>query len=174
MKNTRSLTNLRSKTCTLAAQQPIRHLHDTVENRLAIRSMLFTGFQKSLYKVLKFDSNPERLFAIVLENDPQVLKWLKPAKGDFRIFHSHDEEYVPDFVVETADARYLCEPKASNELDDPIVQAKTRAATLWCARATEHAGGKPWKYVLIPHDAIDESKTLGGLVAGWGVDRSGK
>ena len=169
MKATRSFLIPQPTTSASATCKPFRYFHDTVENRLAIRSMLFTGFQKSLYNVLKFDSNPERLFAIVLENDPQVLKWLKPAKGDFRIFHSHDEEYIPDFVVETADARYLCEPKASNELDDPIVQAKTRAATLWCARATEHAGGKPWKYVLIPHDAIDESKTLGGLVAGWGV-----
>ena len=165
----RGFITLRPHNYGATGDQSIRHFRQTVENRLAIRSMLFTGFQKSLYNVLKFDSNPERLFAIVLENDPQVLKWLKPAKGDFRIFHSHDEEYIPDFVVETADARYLCEPKASNELDDPIVQAKTRAATLWCARATEHAGGKPWKYVLIPHDAIDESKTLGGLVAGWGV-----
>jgi type III restriction enzyme len=169
VKVSRSFINLRPNNYGSVANEPIRHFRDTVENRLAIRGMLFTGFKKSLYSVLKFHSNSERLFAIVLENDPQVLKWLKPAKGDFRIYHSHDDEYIPDFVVETADARYLCEPKASNELDDPVVQAKTRAATLWCARATEHAGGKPWKYVLIPHDAIDESKTLGGLVAGWGV-----
>ena len=38
-------------------------------------------------------------------------------------------------------------------------------AALWCKRATEHAGGKPWKYLLIPHDAINESKTLAGLAA---------
>jgi len=34
-------------------------------------------------------------------------------------------------------------------------------------RATEHAGGKPWKYLLIPHNEIDESKTLAGLAASW-------
>jgi type III restriction enzyme len=39
---------------------------------------------------------------------------------------------------------------------------------LWCKHASAHAaeiGGKPWKYLLIPHDAIDELKTLIGLVA---------
>lgn len=45
------------------------------------------------------------------------------------------------------------------------VLAKARAAALWCQRATEHAGGKPWKYLLIPHDAIDEAKALAGLAA---------
>jgi hypothetical protein len=34
----------------------------------------------------------------------------------------------------------------------------------WCRLASEH-GEKPWPYLLIPHDAIDESKTLAGLAA---------
>jgi type III restriction enzyme len=118
---------------------------------------------------VKFQSNSERVFAIVLENDRQVLKWLKPAKGDFKIHYSHDDEYIPDFVAETETAKYLCEPKAANELTSPEVQAKTRAATEWCARATEHVGGKPWHYLLIPHDAIDESQTLAGLAGNFTV-----
>ena len=34
--------------------------------------------------------------------------------------------------------------------------------------ATDHAkqnGGKPWKYLLIPHDQIQDQMTLAGLVA---------
>ncbi len=39
-------------------------------------------------------------------------------------------------------------------------------------RATDNAvnnGGKPWKYVLIPHDAIAENMTLAGLVSQFAI-----
>ena len=64
------------------------------------------------------------------------------------------------------DACYLCEPKRASEMQDSVVLAKAKAAALWCARATEHAGGKPWKYLLIPHDVINDTKTVAGLAAG--------
>ena len=73
------------------------------------------------------------------------------------------------FAAETADACYLCEPKAADEMTDPAVQAKARAAVAWCQRATEHGGGKPWRYLLIPHDKIDGTKTLAGLAAAFKV-----
>jgi type III restriction enzyme len=161
----RGFITLRPNNYSMAATEKTRNFRKLVEEKLLIRGMLFEGFQKSLYSVLKFQSNPERLFAVVLENDGEVLKWLKPAKGDFRIHYAHDDEYIPDFAAETTTTRYLCEPKAANEMKDETVLAKARAAALWCKRATEHAGGKPWKYLLIPHDAIDESKTLAGLAA---------
>lgn len=59
------------------------------------------------------------------------------------------------------------EPKARNEMDAPDVQAKREAAVKWCRQASHHAasykGGKPWKYALIPHDAIADNMTLAGL-----------
>jgi len=103
--------------------------------------------------------------AVIVESDRTVQKWLKPAKGDFRMYYAHNDEYIPDFAVETTMARYLCEPKSKAEMQDETILAKARAASLWCQRATEHAGGKPWRNLLIPHDAIDESKTLAGLTA---------
>jgi len=45
--------------------------------------------------------------------------------------------------------------------------AKTEAAIAWCEHATAYtasASGKPWRYALIPHDLIAETKTLEGLV----------
>lgn len=163
----RGFVTLRPNNYSLGANEKTRHFRTTVDDKLLIRGMLFDGFQKSLYSVLKFQSNPERVFAVIVESDKSVEKWLKPTKGDFRIYYAHDDEYVPDFAVETRDVRYLCEPKARDEMKDETVQMKARAALLWCQRATEHAGGKPWKYLLIPHDAIDESKTLAGLAATW-------
>ena len=77
-------------------------------------------------------------------------------------------EYQPDFVAETDDHDLHAEPKRRNEMDDPEVLAKKDAAVKWCDHASDYArpsnGGKPWKYVLIPHDVIAENMTLSGLV----------
>lgn len=163
----RGFVTLRPNNYSQLANEKTRNFRDTVEEKLLIRGMLFNGFKKSLYSVQRFQSNPERVMAVILESDTSVQKWLKPSKGVFQIHYAHDDEYVPDFAVETKDARYLCEPKNKDEMNAETVLAKARAAALWCQRATGYAGGKPWKYLLIPHDAIDESKTLAGLAATW-------
>jgi type III restriction enzyme len=67
-------------------------------------------------------------------------------------------------VVETKKTKYLCEPKRANEMTDTDVLDKAKAAALWCEHAREN-GGKPWVYLLIPHDAITDNKTLQGLAA---------
>ena len=57
-------------------------------------------------------------------------------------------------------------------MDDPIVLAKREVAVLWGQRAYDYMAahkGKPWRYVLIPHDAIAENLTLGGLGKRFGV-----
>ena len=49
------------------------------------------------------------------------------------------------------------------------------AAVKWCERASEFAlghGGKPWQYVLIPHDVIAENMTLNGLAGRYTVKNS--
>jgi type III restriction enzyme len=66
-------------------------------------------------------------------------------------------------VVETEDARYLCEPKRASEMTDEMVQLKAKAATLWCQHASL-VSDKPWSYVLISHDAIDHSATFNSLI----------
>lgn len=131
--------------------------------------MLFGGFQRCLYSTQKFGSDSERRFAVLLEDDRTELKWFKPTPGHFRIdYRAEAPPYDPDFVVETDKAKYLCEPKRASEMTDPEVQAKAKAAAIWCKYATDHElkhRGKPWHYLLIPHDVIDASKTLSGLAA---------
>ena len=115
----------------------------------------------------KFVSDAERKLAVILEREAS--KWFKPAKGQFQIFYRQGAdhlEYQPDFVAETTDTIYMLEPKASNQLDDTVVLAKKEVAIKWCANASKHAesyGGKPWQYVLIPHDAIMENMTIKGF-----------
>jgi type III restriction enzyme len=122
-----------------------------------------------LYPIQKYDSDTERRFSVIFENDKSVTKLVKPGKGNFRIHYTAEAEYEPDFVAETADAYYLCEPKDESEMDDTTVQAKARAAAQSCKHATG-VSSKPWKYLLIPHTAVDESKSLAGLAAQYTVE----
>ena len=133
-------------------------------DRSNMAKYLFGGFAHCLYPVQKFHSEAERRLAVIL--DREALKWFKPAKGQFQIYYKQGadhSEYQPDFVAETADTIYMLEPKAKNEMNDPVVLAKRDVAVAWCSNATDYSlkhGGKPWKYLVIPHDIIADNTTL--------------
>lgn len=152
------------------ANEVVRAFDKPIENKIDIRKMLFGGFKKCLYPTQKFDSDPERRFAVVIEKDTTVIKWFKPGKGVFQIRYTADNDYEPDFVLETESEKLLCEPKRGDQMQDPVVLAKARAAATWCKYATAHEKanhGKPWRYVLIPHDAIAENMTVVGLAKSY-------
>ncbi|SDE13009.1 hypothetical protein [Sporomusa acidovorans] len=92
----------------------------------------------------------------------------KPAKGQLQIHYCSDQSYEPDFVVETETEKILAETKAANEIASQDVQDKAAAAIQWCKHATAHelaVGGKPWRYVLVPHTSVQENMTIQGLAA---------
>jgi type III restriction enzyme len=157
-------TPLKSCAYTVSAGQAVNSYRDTVTDKSKIKQMLFGGFSRCLYPVQKFDSDTERRFAVILERDVQ--KWFKPAKGQFKIYYRNGvehPEYVPDFVAETNDCVLMVETKSQAEMTDTVVQAKADAASKWCQNASEYLlknGGKAWKYLLIPHDEVVESKKL--------------
>jgi type III restriction enzyme len=129
---------------------------------------VFNGFTKCLYPLQKFDSDPERRFAAVLEHDESVLKWVKPAREAFEIYLHGGKRYEPDFVVETRSDRWICEVKQADLIADPEVVEKASAAVLWCQAATTHTATtdkKPWRYMLVPDAAIAANMTLAGLAA---------
>ncbi|MFH0938158.1 MAG: type III restriction endonuclease subunit R, partial [Planctomycetota bacterium] len=164
----KGFTTLRPNNYSAPAGETERDFRVPVSDKQDIRKMLFAGFSKCLYRIQKFDSDSERRFAVVLENDKEVLKWFKPAKGDFQIHYTSEASYEPDFVVETRTLKFLCEPKAATEMTAEDVLAKAKAAAEWCVHATAHEkqhGGKPWEYLLIPHDVITDNKTIQGLAA---------
>lgn len=158
---------LRPNNFAALAGQEVIPFRTPVQDTLYIRGMLFGGFRKCLYPTQKFDSDPERRFAALLEDTNDVQKWFKPANGQLRIFYGETHQYNPDFVVEAETEKLLIEIKRLSEMEDPEVQAKARAASMWCSFATQHElehGGKPWKYALIPHDAVTSAATLGYLI----------
>jgi type III restriction enzyme len=91
------------------------------------------------------------------------VKWLKPPKDLLKIQYAEEDNYNPDFIVEADDGRYLCEVKRASDMQDTSVQNKAAAAIQWCGRASE-VSDRPWKYALIPHDAIDISRTFSSLI----------
>lgn len=153
------------KPCSYSATAgEVHHFRETLAEVGKIKQMLFGGFEKCLYPLQKFDSDTERRFAVILERE--ALKWFKPAKGQFQIFYRlgvEQPEYVPDFVVETATEILMCETKARVDLGADEVLAKADAAVRWCRDASEYSlavGGKPWRYLLIPHDEVSENRSL--------------
>jgi type III restriction enzyme len=68
--------------------------------------------------------------------------------------------YSPDFLVRTVQAVYLVETKAAQQVMNPNVQRKLKAATAWCQRLNDLPadlrGGLPWHYVLLAENVVYE------------------
>ena len=124
--------------------------------------------------IRKLEGEPQTVPSVAYLQRPDVQAQVVSAKGQFQIFYlsgGEHLEYQPDFVAETETVIYMLEPKASNAMEDAVVLAKRAAAVKWCKQASEHAqtcGGKPWQYVLIPHDVIAENMTLQNLANMYG------
>jgi len=149
------------------SKDSIHHYTETITPTSAIPGKVFSGFKKSWHPLYKFDSKTEKDFAVILEQDKEVLKWLRPAPAQFRIYWKHNSrQYRPDFVAETAAAIFMIETKKESDIETSDVQEKTAAALLYCRNAsafTSQNGGKSWKYVLIPHNAVMVNMSFGML-----------
>jgi len=166
-------SEVRAQAFAASADESVRPYDRPIGTKSDIHKMLFGGFRKCLYPTQKFDSDTERRFAVVLERDASVIKWFKPGKGVFQIRYTGDNDYEPDFVVETQTEKLLCEPKRMDQMQDPIVLAKARAAATWCGHASGHEqmhGGKPWRYLLVPHDAIADNMSIEGLATRYSFE----
>ncbi len=161
---------LKPSTFSLAAGSRPLPFRRPVDHKKDIRGMVFTGFKKCLRDREQFQSDPERRFAAILEDSPEVLRWSKLAKDQIYIRLPDDSSYLPDFVVDTLKGKWLVEVKAANEIADADVQLKAKAAVLWCQRAAEYetaTHGKTWSYALIPDTAITAQAGFGALMGAY-------
>lgn len=145
-----------------------RPLHWTPEDKRTIGQYVYGGFSRCVYDRQKFQSDTERILAQILERDAR--RWFRPVAGQFNIYYRSgikEPEYIPDFVATTTDASLIIETKARRDLEDPDVKSKAGEAVVWCKNASAYStqnGGKPWKYLLVPHDMVASNATLGVLV----------
>lgn len=125
-----------------------------------IKKYLFTGYKKSYYPANAFDSDTERQFSIILEEDPDVIRWIKPPLNQLGLFWKAGQQYNPDFLVETTTGKYMIEVKALNEVNNEEVIAKAREGIRWCTFATTaDPDHKTWEYRLISDDNIHPGNT---------------
>ncbi|MNF61951.1 Type III restriction enzyme, res subunit [compost metagenome] len=168
-KVTQGFDVLKPAAYTLPAGAAPRHFRATITDKRAVRQMVFEGFQRCCYPYQKFDSvDGEWRLAQILEDDPQVLKWMKPAPGQFRIEYQNGQNYEPDFVVETQTDYLIIEPKRADQMSQTETQMKARAAERWCGYANEHArqhSSKQWSYLLVPDDQISLGTSIAWLKA---------
>lgn len=168
-KVTQGFDILRPATYTAGAGERPRDFRAPVEDKSRIKQMVFTGFKRCCYPYQKFQSTDgEWRLAQLLESDDEVLRWMKPAPGQFRIEYINGKNYEPDFVVETKSCCLLIEPKRADQIPLEEVQQKAKAAVRWCGFANESAektGTKKWHYLLVPHDAIELGRSIEALQA---------
>jgi type III restriction enzyme len=163
----RGFTELKPCAYTVSSTDSILDFRQSPSDKSNMAKYLFDGFTRCLYPNQKFQSEAERVLAVILDRD--ALKWFKPVKSQFQLYYNwqgDQREYQPDFVAETSDAIYMLEPKARNQMDAEEVQEKKSVATQWCTHASDYTqqnAGKPWFYLLIPHDEIKENMTIQGL-----------
>lgn len=132
-----------------------------VPDKKNIKQYLFEGYKKSYYAENAFDSDDERRLSVVLEEDSEVIRFIKPPLNQLGLFYKAAKQYNPDFLVETADKKYMIEVKAVNQTDNEDVQEKAKAAIKWCECASQvDADGKTWEYRLVPGDKIIVGNTF--------------
>lgn len=102
------------------------------------RSKVYSGFTKACHKRYKFDSSDEARLAYLLDREPTVEDWLRPAPNQFEGLYWRDSigndsrRYEPDFVVEFDDEIVMIEVKPDMEIMNDDVQAKKKSAETYC------------------------------------------
>lgn len=132
-------SELRPCAYTPAAGEEVLSFRQSPAHKSNMARYLFGGCARCLYPVQKFESDPERILAVILDRDAE--KWFRPTRGQFQIYYRSGAgqlEYQPDFVAETAEGVFRLEVKARRHLEDADVLAKQAAAVEWCRHASAH------------------------------------
>jgi adenine-specific DNA-methyltransferase len=125
------------------------------------KSVAYEGWQRSMFPVVWFDSEPERRVANMVDGDDMVACWVRLHIGDLPIlWNSAGQQYNPDLIViETDDTHWIVEVKMDKEVKSEDVQGKREAAKRWANHVT--ADGKVgviWKYLLVSETDVNTAK----------------
>ncbi len=138
------------------------------------RSKVYSWFTKACHKRYKFDSSDEARLAYLLDREPTVEDWLRPAPNQFEGLYWRDSigndsrRYEPDFVVEFDEEIIMIEVKPDMEVMNDDVQAKKKSAETYCniinANMWKFGIVKPWKYIILPTSRITTTSTIKALL----------
>lgn len=151
------------------ANDGYKDYRSTIQPISAIPKYIFSGFEKACHFEYKFDSKTEQDLAFILENDKEVIKWLRPAPHQFHIYwDNNSKRYEPDFIVETAHEIYMIETKMLSQVEATDVISKKIAAEKYCKYVSVYADkheSKKWEYKIIPHHLVNRTVSLKFLVS---------
>jgi type III restriction enzyme len=126
------------------------------------RKVAYSGWARSLHPCNWFDSEPERRFANLVDDEDYVALWARILRGELAI-PWNGGRYHPDFYVQTGEEHYRVEVKADKDLDAPGVQAKGDAARAWARRVTDEGDQGVWHYLLVSQSFIENASTFAAL-----------
>lgn len=146
----------------------VRHRRLSEVKQLLVRESSSVEVGKCIYPRLPYPARNgglEKRFIHWAQADSHVEAFCKisETRHDFlRLRYVKDDGlpafYSPDFLVRTADAIYLVETKAQQQVIHPDVQRKRRSAVAWCERINtlpaELRSGRPWHYALLGEEQV--------------------
>jgi type III restriction enzyme len=154
----------------------VRYRYLSEVAKLPMRETSSLPVRKCIYERLPFplrNGGLERVFIEWAQADSDVEAFCKisETRHDFVRLRYVKEDglpafYSPDFLVRTVDAVYLVETKAQEQLNNPNVQRKLKAATAWCERISglpiqDSQAERPWHYVLLGERLFAEWREKG-------------
>ena len=125
------------------------------------KSVAYEGWQRSMFPVVWFDSEPERRVANMVDEDDMVTCWVRLHIGDLPIlWNSAGQQYNPDLIViETDDTHWVVEVKMDKEVESEDVQGKREAAKRWANHVTsDEKVDVIWKYLLVSETDVNTAK----------------
>lgn len=125
------------------------------------KSLAYDSWQKCLYGVDWFDSEPERHVANMADDSPDVTCWVRLHTGELPIlWRSDGREYNADLiVVETNGSHWVVEVKSDRDVATDEVRAKREAALRWVNHVNDSdAVTVPWSYILVSESDINDAQ----------------
>lgn len=152
--------------------QPPADRHLITSSREFQRGYPYSGWGKSFYPVVAFDSySAEFKLAELLEGTSDVKAYARITNTvPLHIGYTTGaitRTYLPDFIVITADdTRWIVEGKADSEMADPVVVAKRDAAYRWVDAVNSNPDiHDKWAYLLVSETAVRNAPNWQALKA---------
>jgi len=121
----------------------------------------YEGWERAIFPVAWFDSEPERRVANMVDGDTGVRCWDRLLINDLPILWNSDgKQYNPDLIVIGQDGtHWIVEIKMEKEMQSEDVQGKREAAKRWA----NHVNADPsvtddWRYLLVGERDINDAK----------------
>jgi type III restriction enzyme len=125
------------------------------------KAVAYEGWKRSLFPVEWFDSRPERTVANMVDDDKNVVCWVRLHVSELPIlWNSAGQQYNPDLIVIDLDgAHWVVEVKMDKEMSSADVKGKRDAARRWANYVTaDEQVGVAWRYLLVSESDVDTAK----------------